>query len=262
MVEAKDGGNHVCGPVNNAFSDMLVSLDQSNDLTLNFRYANGFWYGSEVRIVRQSAPYSYGTFSFSVKEIRVIENGTIVDNVLPPGLVLGMFTWDPFFNGTQPDIYEVDIEVSRWGNASNDADAQFVIQPPVPPHFYRFSTASNGVISEAPQMYQFTWLPTSVAWYSTANGGQNLLYTTQQALSAGQTDLIQCIPSTIEARISLWSIGGSTIAPVGMNSNQYVQVVIDNFTFNPANVTGVASGQVCSKNCQCLSGSCQNAVCA
>ena len=261
MVEAKDSDETVCGPVNNAFEDVLVTVDENDELTLNFRYVNGVWYGSEVRILRESGAFGYGTFTYNIKEIRVIENGTVVDNVLPPGLVLGMFSWNPAHDEGEEDIYEVDIEISRWGNASY-ADAQFLLQPPVAPHYYRFETGSNGNCDQAPQTYEFTWLPTSIAWYSTAGGGQNLLYTTEQAIASGSTDRIQCIPSNIEARISLWSIRSAGNTPDGMTQDQMVQVVVDSFVFTPVNVTGVANDEACSKDCQCLSGYCASGVCA
>ena len=261
MVEAKDSAESVCGPNNNAFEDVLVTVDENDEMTLNFRYVNGVWYGSEARILREAGAFGYGTFTYNIKEIRVVENGTIIDNVLPPGLVLGMFTWNPAHDEGEQDIYEIDIEISRWGNASY-ADAQFLLQPPVAPHYYRFETGSNGVCDQAPQTYEFTWLPTSIAWYSTAGGGQNLLYTTEQAIEAGATDRVQCIPSNIEARISLWSIRSAGNTPDGMTEDQTVQVVVDSFVFTPINVTGVANDEGCSKDCQCLSGSCSSGVCA
>ncbi|GKY96461.1 hypothetical protein MPSEU_000605600 [Mayamaea pseudoterrestris] len=262
MLEAKDSAEDVCGPANNNFEDVLVSVnDERNELSLTYQYANGLWYGSEVRILQESGPYSYGTFTYSVKSINVIENGTVVSNVLPVGLVVGMFTWDSTYSGSDPEIYEVDIEIGQFGNSSN-ADAQFLLQPPEQPHYYRFWTGSEGVCEQSPQTYEFTWLPTSVAWYSSAGGGQNHLYTTQEAISTSQTDRVQCMPSSIEARASLWSIRGAEVAPDGMKENQQVQVVFDKFTFTPLGVTGVADGEACSKNCQCLSGYCQSGVCA
>jgi beta-glucanase (GH16 family) len=264
LLEAKDSGDGVCGPSDNAFADELVTLDENDVLTLSFASSNGLWYGSEVRMVQTTAPYTYGTYTYNIKEIRVIDlaSGAVVGNTLPAGLVLGMFTWDPAHAEGEEDLYEVDIEVSQWGDSTN-ADVQFLLQPPEEPHFYRFVSGTNGDLVQAPQTYEFTWLPTSVAWYSTAGGGQNLLYTTEQAVSAGQTDRIQCLPANIEARIALWSTQSAGVDPVGMTTDHKVEVVVDSFVFTPIAVTGVADGEACSKSCQCLSGFCQNgAVCA
>jgi hypothetical protein len=255
-VQVKDSGNYVCGSHKNAFDDNQVSLDQSAELTLSFSFMNGLWYGSEVRIL-QAGGYSYGTFTYSVKDISVFTNGTVTAaSSLPDGLVLSMFTSNPLRTEGHVDPFEIDIDISKLGNQSN-IDVQFLIPPAVAPHYYAFTSATNGFYNEAPQTYEFTWLPTSVLWNSSAGGGQGLFYTTALAIAAGQPDLVQCLPADIDARISLRSFNGAGQDPAGMTKDQVVKVVIDKFKFTPIHVTGVADGETCSKACQCLSGHCQ-----
>lgn len=157
--------------------------------------------------------------------------------------------------------HEVDIELSRWGNP-DIMDGQFVIQPPEAPHYYRFWTGPNETMDQGGHVYQFTWNPTQVLWYTDANGGQELEYTTEQAIKEGLTDRIQCLPADVEVRINLWNVLG-TNAPMDMEDGHVAEVVIDGFTFTPSGVAGVADGEYCSKHCQCSGdGSlCVNGIC-
>ena len=85
-----------CGPGNNFFRSETVVVN-NDDNTLTMLYANGV--ASEVRILLpvEKRPFSYGSYQFSVKSVEVLDSaGTVISNVLPKELVLGLFTWDPF----------------------------------------------------------------------------------------------------------------------------------------------------------------------
>lgn len=115
------------GPGPNFFSDSLnnVWVDAQGSLHLRITHRKNRWYCAEV-ISQQS--FGYGTYRFYLD--------TRVDK-LDPNIVLGLFTWsdDPEF-----DHREIDIECARWGNADNDTNAQFVVQPyDIPEHRLRFS---------------------------------------------------------------------------------------------------------------------------
>jgi len=258
--------NEVCGPGGNRFSEDTVSL-VDDELTLRFQKTDDGWVGSEVRVVlpADKMPYSYGNFRFSVQSIVTKDNetGEVNSTQLPPSIVLGMFTWDTTdkFDVNEYWSHEVDIEISRWGNR-DIMDAQFVIQPPEEPHYQRFWTGPSESMDQGGHIYEFFWNPTNVTWVSDANGGQRLEYTTEQAITEGLTDRIQCLPTAdIEVRMNLWSIDG-TSQPMDMEDNQVVEVVIDSFLFEPNYIEGVEDGEFCSKHCQCLGDSvCVNGIC-
>ena len=74
-------------------------------------------------------PFTYGTYAFSVKSVTVYNaEGAVLDNKLPPELVLGLFTWDDeeAYLTNENFHHEVDIEISRWNDPLND-DVQFLV---------------------------------------------------------------------------------------------------------------------------------------
>ena len=218
--------------------------------------------GSEVRVLLPSAnqPYfDYGTFEFSVRSVRVLNaannNATLSENQLPISLVLGLFTWDATEDYATHENWnhEVDIEISKWDNPNNAHDAQFLVQPPGSPQLYRFATGAGGLPpppQPAPHRYRFTWNPGQIDWSTDAGGGHTHSYTTQDAVQAGQSDYVQCLPAQVEVRLNLWNMHGIN-TPTGMTTNQVVEVVLDDFVYTPSGSTVIASGGYCSKNCQC-----------
>lgn len=264
IVEVKENST-ACGPGNNFFTSNNVQVSGS-DLILQYKQNNGVWSASEVRVVLPQAqmPFNYGIFQFSVQSISVIaSNGTVVSNELPPDITLGMFTWDSMENYAVHENWnhEVDIEISRWGNATNK-DAQFLIQPDIKgPQWTRFFTGPDGSFDEGGHVYEINWAPDVMSWYSDANGGTSFTYTSQIAQETGTTDYIQCLPANIEIRINLWNYLGP-VQPT-LESDQYVEVVIDNFSYTPSGVEYAPDGAYCSKNCQCGPTSyCVSGICA
>lgn len=255
-VQVKEG--NVCGPGNNRFSRNTVS--RSNDeLTLQFKRnsATNAWEASEVRMTQSNGqPYTYGYFTFHVKSVAVVDSttGNTISDLLPPNIVLGLFTWDPTdrYSIHENWNHEVDIEISRWNEAGN-ADTQFLVQPPKSPQMYRFfSGTSPNTYQQSDQWHSFRWLPNVIHWNSTAGGGHTHSYSTEQAITAGIEDYVQCLPADVEMRMNLWSTSGLWATPVGMSNDQYIEVVIDHFAYHEA--TGIqyaAPGDYCSKHCQC-----------
>jgi hypothetical protein len=262
-VEVKEGRS--CGPGDNEFTTDTVSVD-NNELKLQFKKGDSGWEGSEVRIIlpEDEMPYTYGTYSFSVKKVAVLDASTsaVIDTVLPQSLVLGLFTWDDteFYEIHENWNHEVDIEISRWNNPNN-ADAQFLVQPPEDPQLSRFYSGSGSTYDQGGHVYDFTWNPGKVTWYTDAAGGKNHSYATEDALFAGLNDYVQCLPADVEVRINLWNMFGGVL-PVGMLDSQVVEVVIDNFSFTPSNLQYVVDGGYCTKHCHCDSSSmCVNGIC-
>lgn len=283
QVKSEPSGGS-CGPGNNIFTTNTVSYDATTDeLTLEYKLVNGQWQASEVRLVLPDdlMPFTYGTYSFSVKNVATIDSttGQELYPYLSTDLVIGLFTWDgtEMYEVHENYNHEVDVELSRWGDPSN-ADAQFLIQPPEPMQTHRFfsgqsssggdssSTSSNNGTT-SPQFnpgghtYEFTWQPTVVSWRS--SNGQSFRYTTRMALDANLPDRIQCLPANVEIRFNIWNWQGDPfVAPAQYSDNHMARVVIDNFSFVPSSVSFVEDGNDCSKHCQCRSTSrCFNTVC-
>ena len=267
-VEVKEGGDSLCGPGDNRFSNNTVAVN-GDTLTMSFQKVGSNWEASEVRVLLPDSemPFQYGKFSFSIKSVTVLDttDGSIVSRVLPDNLVLGLFTWD---DTERYDIHEnwnheVDIEISRWGDP-NKSDVQFLVQPPGAPHLRRFfSGTGTGSTSLNPggHIYEFAWNPGKIDWYSTAGGGQSHTYDTKTSILNGYEDFIQCLPANIEIRINLWNSNGAT-APSGLSDRHKVEVAIDKFTFTPSGVSAVPNGGYCSKHCMCSTNSrCVNGIC-
>ena len=104
------------GPGPNYFSPENVFVDGAGRLHLALTpRAQGGWAGGEVWL---PAPLGHG-------EYRIHTIGRI--DLLDPQAVFGIFTWD---RDAPPAYRELDIELSRWGNAGDPNNAQFVVQPP------------------------------------------------------------------------------------------------------------------------------------
>jgi hypothetical protein len=262
-VEAKEGAS--CGPGSNKFTTNTVSVD-NDELKLQFKKGDAGWEGSEVRVIlpEEEMPYTYGTYSFSVKTVSVLDADTsaVIDTVLPQSLVLGLFTWDDteMYAVNENWNHEVDVEISRW-NIPGNPDAQFLVQPPEDQQLYRFNSGAGSTYDQGGHVYDFTWNPGKVTWYTDAAGGKNHSYATEDAIFAGLNDYVQCLPTDVEIRMNLWNMFGSVL-PVGMLDNQVVEVVVDDFSFTPSNLEYVMDGGYCTKHCHCGPSSlCSNGIC-
>ena len=242
------------------FSSQTV-VKRGNEVTLKFHKRNGRWEGSEVRVVMLDKLYKYGTYKFHVKSVNVLDpvKGSI-SNVLSKDIVLGLFTWDDTERYDVHENYnhEVDIEIARWGSSSN-ADVQFLMQPPGSPQMHRFFSGQNNSYDQSNKWHSFEWLPGKISWQSTSGGGKSHQYTTEAAVKSGRKDYIQCLPAEMEVRMNLWNMHGSQ-RPDGMSDDQIIEVVIDDFQYDPVTVSFLGIGEYCSKHCQC-EGFCINGRC-
>ncbi|MGI6390956.1 MAG: hypothetical protein ACOX7Q_12290 [Kiritimatiellia bacterium] len=112
----KDSRGQTTGPGDNVFSDSTgnVWVDAQGRLHLKICRRNGVWSCAEVVSVRS---FGHGTY-------RIFAD-TAAD-ALDARAVLGLFTW----NDDAPYTHrEIDIELSRWDNASDANNAQYVVQP-------------------------------------------------------------------------------------------------------------------------------------
>jgi hypothetical protein len=195
----KSGGRKV-GPGPNYFVNKNAWVDGFGRLHLAIAKVGRHWTVGEVVNTRS---LGYGTYTWVL--------ASRVDN-LDPNMVLGLFTYDsdPAFNNR-----EIDIEASRWGNASDPTNAQFVVQP--------YTTAGNLVRitqgSSVPATLSFTWTATGLSFSAPGASPASWTYTGSNRPPNGAAF----------ADINFWLNSGH--APLhGLGA----QVIIQSFTFTPA----------------------------
>jgi hypothetical protein len=193
-------GTHRMGPGPNYFSASDAWVDGAGHLHLAITKVGTRWTVGEVYATRS---LGYGTYTWVL--------ASRVDN-LDPNMVLGLFT---YANKRAFHHREIDIEASRWGNASDPTNAQFVVQP--------FAHAGNlrRITEHAtlPTTVSFRWTATSLSFSAPGASPASWMYTGANRPPAGGE----------LADMNFWLNGGH--APLhGVGS----QVVIDSFTFTPA----------------------------
>jgi len=198
------------GPGPNYFSDSSdnVWVDDKERLHLRITHHDNRWYCAEVISQRS---FGYGTYRFYLD--------TPVDN-LDPNIVLGLFTWsdEPAYSHR-----EIDIECTRWGNANDTTNAQFVVQPYNPPgHLLRFQ-----IPHETNTTHSFTWKQDSIFFQSLK--GHDVT-TTEKSDVIKQWTYTQSIPKAggENARINLWLVAGG--AP---KDGKEAEIIIKKFEFLP-----------------------------
>ncbi len=207
------------GPGPNYFSDSTnnVWLDALGQLHLRITNRSNQWQCAELVSART---FGYGSYRF--------ELASRVDN-LNPNAILGLFTWsdDPAYT-----YREIDVECSRWGNAGDSNNSQFVVQPYIPPgHLARYPVPANQTNSTQ----LFVWQTNQVSFQS-----QRGFFTNNPApgnLVTNWTYTLD-IPRTGDenVRLNLWLMSG--LAPT---DNQEVEVIIHNFRFVPLGAARSAS---------------------
>jgi hypothetical protein len=191
------------GPGPNLFDKANVFVDANGRLHLRIaKNAAGAWTAAEII---GPTTYGYGTYTFHLAS-------PVHD--LDPNVVLGLFTWS---DRSRHAHREIDIEFSRWGDAADPTNAQYVVQPySVANHLTRFTQPASTTSAHA-----FTWRPGRIDWLSRDASGATIAATTYTG-----TD----VPPTGDERVrlNLWLFGGA--APT---DGQPVEVIVDSFTFTP-----------------------------
>ena len=181
-----------------------MTVDGSGFLDLRIaKDASGRWTSAEVI---GPTSYGYGTYSFVV--------ATPLD-AFDPNVVLGLFTW----SDRAPYAHrEIDIEVARWGSATDSTNAQFVVQPYSQAGHLRRFTESNAVRT----LQRFTWRAGQVTFTS------QRLDTGAVVASYTYTGSDVPKPGDERVRLNLWLNGGS--APL---NGLPAEVAAESFAFAP-----------------------------
>ena len=211
----KDSGGQAWGPGPNCFSDSTsnVWLDAQGRLHLKIARRGGLWYCSEVVSER-----SFGLGTYRVFLDSAAQN-------LDRNIVLGLFTWsdDPAYTHR-----ELDVELSRWGNAGDPSNAQFVVQPSdTPGDLQRFAVPQALTGST----HSFTWQSNAVDFVSHA-GAYAIPPASNTAVAAWSfTAAGVPVPGDENFRMNLWLSNGA--APSDSND---AEAVVSRFVFVPLQV--------------------------
>ena len=191
------------GPSANFFSDSTdnVWLDDQGRLHLRITNRNNVWYCPEV--ISQQTP-GYGTNTW------VLDSP--VDN-LDPNVVLGFFTWSD--NEQIPGYHELDIEFSRWGDASDTNNAQYIVQPLIPSGVMQRFQIPSGI---QPSSHVLQWQPSQIFFQS---AGDTII---NQWSYTGTVP----VPGDQNVRMNLWLMGGNP-----PTNGQEVEVIIRSYQFTP-----------------------------
>jgi hypothetical protein len=182
----------------NTYSPSNVRVDEKGAMHLHISKTDEDWSCAEISLTRN---LGYGTYEFV---IRGLEN-------LEPAAVLSMFTYD-YASGAQHNR-EMDIEISRWGNATKK-NAQYVVQPYyVAANVHRFN-APPGVLT-----FSLEWQRDHAA-FSTKRGSTMLA---QRVFTAGIP-----APGIESMRVAFYVFRKAEVA-----LQHPMEVVIDRFTYLP-----------------------------
>ena len=201
----------LAGPGPNYFSDSgsNVWVDAQGRLHLRITHRTNQWQCAEV-VSRRT--FGYGSYRFE-----------LASNVndLNVNAVLGLFTWsdDPAYAHR-----EIDVECSRWGNAADPNNSQFVVQPwDTPGHLVRYTVPATQTNST----HLFVWETNRVTFKSLRGP-----YVSNPVPGDVITNWIYglSVPQSGDenVRFNLWLFNGA--APAG---NSEVEFVIKSFEFIP-----------------------------
>jgi hypothetical protein len=199
------------GPGPNFFSDSTnnVSVDGQGQLHLRITHRFNQWQCAEIVSART---FGYGSYRFELASSA---------NDLDRNVVLGLFTWsdDPAFADR-----EIDVECSRWGNAADLNNAQYVVQPYyLAGHLTRYAVPAGQTNST----HLFTWESNRVSFqsqrgaFSVNPSPANVITNWTYTLAVPQT-------GDENVRLNLWLYNTN-----GPASGNEVEIVIKSFQFVP-----------------------------
>lgn len=199
------------GPGSNYFSDSAsnVWVDAQDRLHLRITQRAGRWECAELVSTRS---FGYGTYRFYLD--------SPVDS-LDRNVVLGLFTWsdDPAYAHR-----EIDIECTRWGDAADTNNSQYVVQP-YPPLDRRLRFRVPPELNAS--THSFTWSTDQVFFVSHAGQYAIPPAPNQEILHWTWSGSDVPLHGDENVRLNLWL---STNAPA---SGAEVEVVLNRFVFVP-----------------------------
>ncbi len=200
------------GPGPNYFSDSTnnVWVDDTGYLHLKQTYRSNQWQCAEIVSAR--------SFGFGYYRFHLLSDV----NRLDPNVVLGLFTWsdDPAFTHR-----EIDIECSRWSNAADLRNAQFVVQPfGSPGHLVRYAVPAQRTNTT----HFFNWQSNRVV-FQCQSGDFSPNPDPTNVISGWTYTFAPPQPGDENVRLNLWLYNGTP-----PSNGQEAEVIIQSFEFVPA----------------------------
>ncbi|GBG89363.1 hypothetical protein CBR_g49073 [Chara braunii] len=204
-------------PGPNHWDGRLATVDEQGKLHLTIcRNAQGGWSCTEVLL---ASSLGYGTYTVQVSS---------PINGLHKNVMLGLFTYADDAQSELSNTHrEFDVDVAKWGVASEATNIQYAIQPyQLPGQRLCFTVAGQDSTIHA-----MTWSPSSVSWTSTSSSSGVVLET----WSFGSSPEVGAVPSPGGEvfHINLWLFGASL-----PEDRTDVEVVIHDFSFTPLKAPG------------------------
>jgi hypothetical protein len=117
------------GGTNNLYDPDNAWTDASGALHLQIKRKSDRWSCAEIFLNRS---LGYGTYAVTVRDTSHLE----------PAAVFSMFTFDDWAGDQH--FREMDVEISRWGDAASKNNAQYVIQPfYIPGNLFAFAAPAG-----------------------------------------------------------------------------------------------------------------------
>ena len=193
------------GGTSNLYGGDNAWTDADGALHLSITKKSGQWSCAEVVLNRS---LGYGTYVLVVRDISHLE----------PAAVLSMTTFDEW--GGEQHYREMDVEISRWGDAASKSNAQYVVEPYyVPGNVFPFA-APAGTLT-----HTMRWEPGRVS-FRTLRGSS----TGAGAAVASEHEFTSGVPSPGQERVQLFFYVVATNKNPLQNGSE---VVIEKFEYLP-----------------------------
>lgn len=192
------------GGMSNLFDPENAWTDASGALHMQIKRKGDWWSCAEIYLNRS---LGYGTYLVTVRDTSHIE----------PAAVFSMYTFED--SAGEQHYREMDVEVSRWGDPTNQNNAQFVIQPfYIPGNVIAFAAPSSTMT------YVLRWesgQATFKAFRGSAGAGAHLV--SEHTFTSGIPEPGKAIPRLI------FYVVGSKINPM----QKPREVVVEKFEYLP-----------------------------
>jgi hypothetical protein len=191
------------GGVNNLFDPDNAWADAAGALHLRIHKKGDRWSCAHLTLSRS---LGYGTYIFTVHDTAHLE----------PAAVLSLTTFDDW--GAVEHYREMDIEMSKWGDAANKNNAQFAIQPfYVPGNVAPFATPAGQVT------YSLHWESGKATFRAVRGSGTAGALVSEHVFTTG-------VPSPGQEKVLLmFYVVASDHSPMQHEN----EVVIDKFEYLP-----------------------------
>lgn len=198
-VPSNRGGSENLYDPDNAWTDANGALH------LRITRRSGLWYCAQLALTRS---LGYGTYILRVRNVSHLE----------PAAVFSMYTFDEFHG----DEYyrEMDVEMSRWGDAADQNNAQYGIQPfYVPGNVYRFKAPAG------PLTFTMRWKSGSVRFTTTRSSPVGTVRTVvaEHEFTAGIP-----MPGQEKVKLQVYLVPSEKYPP-----QEGGEVIIDKFEYLP-----------------------------